>query len=480
MPNNHIARQTVDILAWKLDGIERDAAALRAEFRRWRELTSPEQPLEVHHSQVKRLTHRLEGLLDAVQSTISKPAEAPASSRVQHVREAVSGILSVRRIWEYFRGKLGQREQPRLAARLGVADDLAWSCYEPLQRAAKRTASNAAVDIKEPPLVYFNGGASPFAVARHRAFQPDDVDQEWENPLFGPILEDLPVPVLGLPWSLADRLPALMCLTHEVGHVAEEDFKLSDAVKRVIQDCVRDDPDSSRAAVWRAWRRELFADVFGAIAGGPSFTFALATYLLDDSARLRGETRSRDFPTDYPTAHLRMVMCRAVLRSLGHDASALESAWPLDLDRGHGLDDEWVTDAVTIARQLLDTKHAQLDNLSLHDLVAYTAFDHGAALGIGRLLREGKDPAPLATDVRQIVGAATLLYATDPATYSAHELDALLVERSRAARDPGARSGGFHPRDLARERDNAATLAEQDKRAGQRLLARLMNTGGKS
>src|SRR6185312_7371364 len=83
--------------------------------------------------------------------------------------------------------------------------------------------------VKEPPLVFFNGGSSPFTMPRNYAFQAEAVAGESiESEQVTAILRALPIPVIGVPWFQIQHLPEMLVVAHEVGHDVESDFKLTD------------------------------------------------------------------------------------------------------------------------------------------------------------------------------------------------------------------------------------------------------------
>jgi hypothetical protein len=69
---------------------------------------------------------------------------------------------------ECVESKLVQRWDEDLRRFLQLADELAWSCYQPALEASKSGR-------RKPPLVFLNGGLSPFALSRDRAFRAEDV-----------------------------------------------------------------------------------------------------------------------------------------------------------------------------------------------------------------------------------------------------------------------------------------------------------------
>ena len=131
---------------------------------------------------------------------------------------------------EYFRGKLGQRCDPILRPYLQYADELAWACYSPIQEMVFPDAKNPS--MKEPPLVYLNGGISPFALARVDRFTAEEVageplDESWEA-----VTRRLPVPVIGIPWYQIERIFDALAIVHEVGTLLRAIFTSTEKLRR--------------------------------------------------------------------------------------------------------------------------------------------------------------------------------------------------------------------------------------------------------
>jgi hypothetical protein len=104
--------------------------------------------------------------------------------RLSGLRNAEKGLLARHRIWEYFRGKLAQRSDSMLRPYLQFADELAWACYARVQELVFLNEQSA--QLKEPPLVYLNGGVSPFALSHMDRFTAEEVageplDKSWDT-----------------------------------------------------------------------------------------------------------------------------------------------------------------------------------------------------------------------------------------------------------------------------------------------------------
>ena len=206
------------------------------------------------------------------------------------------------RIWEFLRAKLQQRTQPEFFPFLSLADEYAWLCYQPVYQRG----------FKEPPLVYLNGGYSPFILTRHKEFQAEVVPRELIiDRTLRQAMASLPFPVIGVPWYQISSLADLTVLGHEVGHSVEVDLELTPQLDHALSSAV--------GPPWIAWRSELFADLYGCLCGGPAFVTALAEFL-------SAEDQSAVHP-DYPLPAVRFAFNLAVLEFQGHDVASLRNTY---------------------------------------------------------------------------------------------------------------------------------------------------------
>ena len=84
-------------------------------------------------------------------------------------------------------------------------------------------------------MVFLNGGWSPFEMSRGIAYEPEMVDdEEFPRQRYRAILDDLPFPVIGVPWYQVRHLPDAVLLGHEVGHTVEDDFRLTKRLKSLL------------------------------------------------------------------------------------------------------------------------------------------------------------------------------------------------------------------------------------------------------
>jgi hypothetical protein len=304
-------------VAWHLRA---QRATLVADWDHWVARVKPGGKLEQHHSQVHRIRTQLE---EALKTALGAAGPDPASATLDSLEDARRAIDVLHLIWGFFRDKLAQRDSPRHAPYLLIADDLAWACYEPFRRAyveARRAdATRPGRDtLREPPLVFHAPERSPFAQARASSFVPSGLAAN-DVSVFQAVLQRLPVPIIGVPDPVAVRVPPLVFVGHEIGHVVGEDLGLlAEARERLAALGI----DAARKKVWSRWLDEVFADVFGVLATGSAYVDQLAAVLAGSVSGVRNErigTRGKNGDV-YPTRVLRMAICHRAIERLVGDA----------------------------------------------------------------------------------------------------------------------------------------------------------------
>jgi hypothetical protein len=250
-----------------------------------------------HHSQVCAFADLLRRLSAGLQQGLADPR-----LDVTEVREKSKVILGLFRIWEFLRAKLVQRREIHFKGFLRLADEYAWICYQPIYEAG----------LKRPPLVFLNGGYSPFTLTRNDEFQAESVPRELiRSRTLVDAMASLPFPVIGVPWYLADNLAELSVIGHEIGHSVEADLGLSRAICSAIEDAVA---NAERNPRWRKWGSEIFADLYGVVSCGSAFVSSLASFLSTENLA--------DEPDKYPPAAVRFHFNVAVLRGVCCTAAA--------------------------------------------------------------------------------------------------------------------------------------------------------------
>jgi hypothetical protein len=417
----------------KAEGIEQKLAALDAEFQEWLDLTEANEAFERHHTQVRALTGHLEGLRN---KTRQRFQTAKQNDVLAQARNLESLILGIRRVWEFFRSKLIQRRDDEMRTFLQLADELAWECYTPVIDSAGLKAR------REPPLVFLNGGLSPYAVSRDETFAAEAVPGEalagrtWE-----PILQRLPIPVIGVPWDQTAHIPDLPVVAHETGHAVEQDFGWHDTVTSNIDAMLKGSPGAAHAGHWKAWSKEVFADLWGCLTLGPAFVDSLMDFLA-----LPREVVDGEIATDqgkYPTAHLRIQLCLQALKALGFDAEilAIQTAWSAEFKAGAmpGFDKDApaIVAAIYASDFEIGGKKWRLPDIPG---LRFKVADWGYAQDAAEEQKSGKVLAS-ATTAALLVAAARFSFDEDPAQYRSGNYGAAFTAHIHNIVAPGVRAG---------------------------------------
>ena len=220
-------------------------------------------------------------------------------------------LVWVRRLWDYFREKWDQRDDPERRPVLAAADEIVWSCYAPPFRQLQRPVGPA-------PLPYIATEFSPHAIPRRQLPQYLRPSDE----LLMRALDELPVSVVGIPQICIANPWWLVLIPHEVGHQVA--FELdggrlpatvgalaADAAARAGGAALADDE-------WSAWAQELFADAFAGTMVGAAHLWAL-----NELETGEGEALVQRVP-GYPPPIVRRAVTAELLRCSGlPDSEAL-------------------------------------------------------------------------------------------------------------------------------------------------------------
>jgi hypothetical protein len=435
-------------------------ASLEHEFRYWHDQSEARQLLEKNHTQIRRITNRLEGYREEIGGRLEK---ADGAALLALCRELEINILTVHRLWGFFRDKLALRSVPPFQEYLFLADELAWACYEAAQRRVLATHVPAE-EVKEPPLVFFSDSSSPFTSSRNSAYELEPVEDEELPPDEGrDDLKSLPVPVIGIPWFQIRHLPDALVIGHEVGHDVEDDFRLTERLSIVLDSAMEKAKlrDDHRDA-WQGWLGEVFADVYGSLATGPAFVGTLIDFLATDPRQVAGEHLSPPDWGDYLPAHLRVLFNLEILIHQGFEKEArrLRDEW-LETYPAHQMK-EFEADLPIVARALLDGPYPELGNVSLAEVLAFTPAQHDEA---ARLAADLLNKIKLRSDdARLLLAAARLAYEKDPAKFAAvgpHQRIAKSMANKVGVRAEKVRTG-----------PTLAVLDAYDRAAGAKLYRR--------
>lgn len=452
-------------------------SSLNEEFEYWLTQSNPQAAFEKHHSQIRAVTSILRQLQQGINQRVAAAQTPDQLLTISHI--AAQMTLSVHRIWEYFRSKFIQRREERLSQYLRAADEFAWACYQPVLEGAN--AATPGKFRKEPPLVFFNGGSSPFSVSRARSFEGEAVPNELlSGPDLRRVLNSLPLPVIGVPWFQVAHWPDALVIAHEVGHTVEDDFHLTDSLQEHLETALQAGIDAAHHAAWRAWLGEIFADLYGCLATGPAFVGSLMDFLVRTSGALAQENRLEPNWEAYPTNPLRLLFNFAVLRAMGFtvEAEALRITWQV-LCPTHQLQ-SYEADVEPIVTELLTNNYPPLGQQTLLDFESpqpeaptkkikfrFSPEQQSKALQIVKALKSG-EALTQTQDFRVLLAASRLSYEADPQGFVDKKYAAKILMRIKDITKPGTRAN-----ERVKSLAQIQTITNQDQQTGATIFADL-------
>ena len=404
--------------------LEEKLAALSAELEEWRRASAPNTDLEKHQSQIARTTATLDVLVGAASRKLKELEEQPAPEPADaFVLERT--ILDLHRLWDFFRGKFALRSMEWYRRRLVAADELTWACYSCVQKVARQGRV-----LKEPPLVFLNGAASPFALSRGVVYEPERVPGEpVQSDVADQALRKLPISVIGIPWFQLRHLPDAPVLCHEVGHTIEDDFGLGEPLAQALEKRLTDiKVPEGRRARWAQWQGETFADVCGCAGAGSAFGTALVDFLHRDT-----DSGNAWLPKEYPTPALRARIVLAAVEE--KSADALRQRWKevLDDDRP-----EFYADVRHVVDVLLNTELTELGGESIGSVMRFGRSDEASAREMAEQLLD-REPTT-SGNPRLIVAAARIAFESDPERYRLQEVGEFAADLIASRRESGPRA----------------------------------------
>lgn len=383
------------------------------QFREW-EARTERAPWEIHYSQVRAATAHLGVLRDRLRQTLDEGQDNQIELRV----------LSAWRVWEAFRNRLGQRQEEMFRPGLTAADEIAWACRIPIAEAFERAKVPTP---KQPPLAFLNGSVSPNALVRARPFHAEPVFGEPLSRAAERLLESLPVPLIGLPWHEAFHAPAMVAIPHEAGHVVEADFALAEALDQTLAAAA-----PARAADWKRWRAEVFADHFAVRLCGPAFVGLLIDLLAPRVATTPANA--------YPPHVVRMELCLVALeeQGLASEAAHRRRQWLQRVGPANGSPDApLATDVRQIVRAL---GNLRVGNDRLADVVAFHADRNRLVTELAADVRAGSWTNGEA-DPTTVIATAWQVFEEDPNFFARQDATEEIYARIARAPGAGARRG---------------------------------------
>lgn len=441
MENYHTLPSWDRVAYRKKKEICQKTTALRAELDFWKDRSKNEDaPLKKHHTQIQAIDAHLEQWHQIIVLNVKQSLRETGAKFFESIQNAERLMLSEHRIWEYFRVKLAQRNDENFKDYLAVADEFAWACYQLVQRTVYSDPVNAA--RKEPPLVFFNGGTSPFSVSRGKSYEAEAVPGERLSSKDAGIINQLPIPVVGVPWTQIKHLPDAVVIGHEVGHIVEDDFQLTERLGELFSEALKEAPKGEeRRKAWGDWQGEIFADVYGCLAAGPAFAGALIDFLARDFQSVSTETRQAGDWGDYPTTYLRIKIVLETLTRLGfdHELDDYRTVWETFTS---SMAPGFTSDIPFIVDKLLHSKLIKSDGADVEDksLVSIFAFARKEQNQVDKTLENLRLNVGLVSqNVRVLLATARMAFEKGPEEYENRDYGATLLQRCVASIEPDIR-----------------------------------------
>ncbi len=302
-------------LAIQAVNIARHAAALRP-FRTDEFGTSAAAPSEAHIEAVnrfvaglrERLTERARWVEAAASAARRAPSEAGLTRLLERKQAIGADVLFVEGIWDFYYDLFIQRLSS-FGERLRAVDRIGANCYEDLYIGL----GSARPTPRLLPFSYANSGFSPLTYRRGVPLR-----RLGQHPnLF---------PLIMLPQHRLDNVWALSSVLHEVAHNLQADLGLWDVMPvRIVRRLVAGGVAQPAAGVWARWHKEMMADMFALLLGGP----AAVESLMDVVGRGPAATLQFSAHSVHPTPYLRVLISLELLRRMGFAqlAGQFERVW---------------------------------------------------------------------------------------------------------------------------------------------------------
>ena len=430
----------MSIAARKRIELQCKIASLQLELTDWRNHSRANQRLAKHYSQIRRLSDQLNRLISLVQTHLEQ-VDDDESELLKQCSRLEAAALELHWIWGFFRNKFALRSVEWFSPYLSAIDELAWECYKPARQA--NTDWDIASATKEPPLVFFSNKSMPFTLPRAAPFVIEDINSDsLRTEQFWQALKLIPIPIIGVPWLLAQHLPGALIIAHEVGHNVEADFELSSTLLSMLDESMsraRPSIEPARRGAWRAWISEVFADVYATLTFGPAFVYMLVDLLASDKTTIETEHIDASDWGDYPTSYIRILIGIRVLLIQGHnkESDKIEASWR-ETYPNHAMKD-FEKDVAQIVDTILQGPLPQFGGRTLTQLIFFGPADQSnATIEAERLLKDFK---PATDHVRTLFAATALAFVEDPMQYGQANVQARVVKRVAEIQQDGLTRG---------------------------------------
>jgi len=362
--------------------------------------TSPAAPSEAHIEAVNRLIDRFRLKLSEMARWVEAAGQAaqreptPERLRVLLDRKQAIGsrVLYVEGIWDFYFDLFVQRLS-RFGEPLRAVDRIAIGCYE-------KVYTGLGIAKPTPTLLPFSYADSGFSPATFRRGVP------LQKLRFNPNL----FPLIVLPQHRLNNVWALSSVLHEISHNLQADLGLWEAVPvRIYQRLVFEGYFPKTVAhTWAVWHKEMMADMFALLLGGP----AAIESLMDVLGRSTADTLHFNPGSVHPTPYLRVLINLILLRRLGLNqmAADLNRVWRRLYPRvtANDIPPLFMKTFYPAAEMVVDTMvfqpYRQYGNKSMAQVVGFGP-EHMEMIELaGHRLAAGQDPGTI--PVRLMISAA--------------------------------------------------------------------------
>jgi hypothetical protein len=327
-------------------------------------------------------------------ATMARREPSPERLRVLLERKQTVGnrVLYVEGIWDFYFDLFVQRLSS-FGERLRAVDRIAANCYEDLY-VGLGTAQPT------PALLPFSYADSGFSPATFRRGVP--LRRLRHNPnLF---------PLIMLPQHRLDNVWALSSVLHEVSHNLQADVGLWDVLPvRIYRRLAGEGKlPPAIAQVWARWHKEMMADMFALVLGGP----AAVESLMDVVGRAPAATVAFSAMSVHPTPYLRVLINLILLRRMGFSrmATDLGRVWQRLYPRvtPNDIPVQFLATFQPAAELAVDTMaftpYRELGGKSLVQVLEFGPRQMAMVENAGRRLAAGQDPGTV--PARFMVSAA--------------------------------------------------------------------------
>jgi hypothetical protein len=357
-------------------------------------------PSDGHIDAVNRLIDRFRvQLLDrarwvdmAAQTARREPTGDRLSLLLERKQKISDQVLYLEGIWDFYFDMFVQRLST-FGERLRSIDRIAVGCYEKVY---------VGLGIAKPmpnllPFSYADSGFSPYTIRRNVPMQ-----KLRHNPnLF---------PLIVIPQHRLDNVWALSSVLHEVSHNLQADLGLWEVMPAQIYQRLTTEGNvpPQVAKVWAQWHKEMMADMFALVLGGP----AAIESLMDVVGRGRRATLAFSPMSAHPTPYLRVLINLILLRRLGLKPMAddLTRVWQRLYPRisADDIPPQFMKTFQVAAELAVDTMvfqpYPQLGNKSMAQVIDFGPTQLALIQQAGRRLAKGEDPGTI--PVRLMISAA--------------------------------------------------------------------------